>query len=143
MLRVALLVDGWNLLKTADRIKRRVNFGELPRAVVGPNESRDIVFQRFYIGPISGRNAPQRVVLPQLMRDNSGCLLHNRNPPTRFNTPCDDWTGSHSTGIFSPYSVDHTQGAWCFTRISLGSACYGSPFWSRDISGARLIHRSS
>lgn len=33
---------------------------ELPRAVAG-NPNRHIVFQRFYIGPITGRNAQQRV----------------------------------------------------------------------------------
>jgi uncharacterized LabA/DUF88 family protein len=61
MLKVALLVDGWNLLKTADRLKRRVNFAELPQAAAGNHTSREIVFQRFYLGPISGRNAIQRV----------------------------------------------------------------------------------
>ena len=61
MLRVALLVDGWNILKAADRIKRRVNFGQLPHVVVGTHRNREIVFQRFYIGPIAGRNASQRV----------------------------------------------------------------------------------
>jgi len=61
MLRVALLVDGWNILKSADRIKRRVNFGQLPHVVTGANKNREIVFQRFYIGPITGRNAAQRV----------------------------------------------------------------------------------
>ena len=61
MLRVALLVDGWNILKSADRIKRRVNFGQLPHVVAGANKSREIIFQRFYIGPMTGRNAAQRV----------------------------------------------------------------------------------
>ena len=61
MLRVALLVDGWNILKSADRIKRRVNFGQLPHVVAGANKNRQIVFQRFYIGPIIGRNAAQLV----------------------------------------------------------------------------------
>ena len=61
MLRAALLIDGWNILKSADRIKRRVNFGELPHIVTGVNQNRHIVFQRFYIGPITGRNATQRV----------------------------------------------------------------------------------
>ena len=61
MLRVALLVDGWNLLKTADRLKKRVNLAELPRAAAGNHASREIVFQRFYLGPITGRNALQRV----------------------------------------------------------------------------------
>jgi uncharacterized LabA/DUF88 family protein len=61
MLRVALLVDGWNILKSADRIKRRVNFGQLPHVVAGANRNREIIFQRFYIGPVTGRNAAQRV----------------------------------------------------------------------------------
>ena len=29
MQRVALLIDDWNLLKAADRLKRRVNLAEL------------------------------------------------------------------------------------------------------------------
>lgn len=61
MLRTALLIDGWNILKSADRIKRRVNFAELPHIVAGVNRDRHIVFQRFYIGPVTGRNATQRV----------------------------------------------------------------------------------
>jgi len=61
MLRVALLVDGWNILKSADRVKRRVNFGQLPHVVDGAHKNRQIVFQRFYIGPIIGRNAAQLV----------------------------------------------------------------------------------
>jgi hypothetical protein len=61
MLRVALLVDGWNILKAANRVMRRVNFGQLPHVVAGVTKSRQIVFQRFYAGPITGRNAPQRV----------------------------------------------------------------------------------
>jgi uncharacterized LabA/DUF88 family protein len=61
MLKVALLIDGWNLLKTADRLKQRVNLAELPRAAAGNHASREIVFQRFYLGPITGRYALQRV----------------------------------------------------------------------------------
>jgi len=60
MLKIALLIAGWNLLEAAHRIKTRVNLIELPRAVAG-NPNRHIVFQRFYIGPITGRNAQQRV----------------------------------------------------------------------------------
>jgi hypothetical protein len=54
-------VDGWNILKAANRVMRRVNFGQLPHVVAGATKSRQIVFQRFYVGPITGRNAPQRV----------------------------------------------------------------------------------
>jgi hypothetical protein len=59
MLRVALLVDRWSILKSGDRIKRRVNLGQLPHVVVGTHRNRQIVFQRFYIGPITGRNVSQ------------------------------------------------------------------------------------
>jgi hypothetical protein len=36
MQRVALLIDGWNLLKAADRLKRRVNLSDLARATPVP-----------------------------------------------------------------------------------------------------------
>jgi len=61
MLKIALLVDGWNLLKAAYRVRRRVNLSESPHIVVGSHDNRHIVFQRFYVGPITGRNAQQRV----------------------------------------------------------------------------------
>ena len=38
-----------------------MNFGQLPHVVVGTHKNRQIVFQRFYIGPITARNAAQLV----------------------------------------------------------------------------------
>ena len=38
-----------------------MNLGQLPHVVVGIHRNRQIVFQRFYIGPITGRNAAQLV----------------------------------------------------------------------------------
>jgi len=61
MQRVAILVDGWNLLKAADRLKRRVNFAELARAALASHSDRYIVFQRLYIGPNNGFGTTQRV----------------------------------------------------------------------------------
>ena len=115
MLRVALLVDGWNLLKTADRIKRRVNFGELPRAVIGPNKSRDIVFQRFYIGPISGRNAPQRVgriadEVKAFGYEWIQCATENARPKTMVDTfiamDILTWSYCHSVDVIALCSGD-------------------------------------
>jgi len=53
-------------------------------------------------------------------------------------------TGQESiTLVSSPSTLSITlRGARCFTRISFGSACCGSAFWSRAASGAPLIHRS-
>jgi len=59
--RVAILVDGWNLLKAADRLKRRVNLAELAHGALAHSPDRYIAFQRFYIGPNSGLGAAQRV----------------------------------------------------------------------------------
>ncbi len=50
MQRVAILVDGWNLLKAADRVKQRVNLAELARAVP---INHCVVFQRLFL---SGEN---------------------------------------------------------------------------------------
>jgi uncharacterized LabA/DUF88 family protein len=61
MQRVAILVDGWNLLKAADRLKRRVNLAELAHAALAHGPDRYIAFQRFYIGPNSGFGTTQRV----------------------------------------------------------------------------------
>jgi len=61
MQRVAILVDGWNLLKAADRLKRRVNLAELGHAALVHHPDRYIAFQRFYIGPNSGFGTAQRV----------------------------------------------------------------------------------
>jgi len=57
MQRIAILVDGWNLLKAADRLKRRVNLAELAHAALAHHPDRYIAFQRFYIGPNSGFSA--------------------------------------------------------------------------------------
>lgn len=54
MQRVALLVDGWNLLKSAERVDRRINFEQLRNIVMGAGREREIVFQRFYMGPPVG-----------------------------------------------------------------------------------------
>jgi len=61
MQRVAILVNGWNLLKAADHIKRRVNLAELVHAALAHCPDRYIAFQRFYIGSNSGFDAAQRV----------------------------------------------------------------------------------
>src|SRR5512136_1672379 len=61
MQRVVILIDGWNLLKAADRLKRRVNLAELAHAALAHSPDRYIAFQRFYIGPNSGSGAAQRV----------------------------------------------------------------------------------
>ena len=61
MQRVAILVDDWNLLKAADRLKRRVDLAELAHAALARSLDRYIAFQRFYIGPNSGFGAAQRV----------------------------------------------------------------------------------
>jgi len=53
MQRVAILVDGWNLLKAADRLKQRVNLAELAHAALVHQPDRYIAFLRFYIGPNS------------------------------------------------------------------------------------------
>ena len=61
MQRVAILVDGWNLLKAADRLKRRVNLVELAHAALAQSPDRYVAFQRFYIDPNSGFGAAQQV----------------------------------------------------------------------------------
>jgi len=61
MQRVAILVDGWNLLKAAGRLQRRVNLAELAHATLAHCPHRYIAFQRFYIGPNSGFGTAQRV----------------------------------------------------------------------------------
>ncbi len=61
MQRVAILIDGWNLLKAADRLKRRVNLAELAHAALARSPERYIAFQRFYIGPTNGVGPVQRV----------------------------------------------------------------------------------
>ncbi len=61
MLRTAVLADGWNLLKAAHRLDQHVNLSQLPRVIAGCQADRHIVFQRFYVGPSSGRNAQQEV----------------------------------------------------------------------------------
>ena len=48
MQRVAILIDGWNLLKAADRFMRRVNLAELAHAALARSPQRYIAFQRFY-----------------------------------------------------------------------------------------------
>ncbi len=57
MQRVAILVDGWNLLKAADRLKRCVNLAELAHAALAHGSDQHIAFQRVYIGPNSGFGA--------------------------------------------------------------------------------------
>ena len=61
MQRVAILVDSWNLLKAADRLKRRVDLAELAHAAPAHSPNRYSAFQCFYIGPSSGFSAAQRV----------------------------------------------------------------------------------
>ncbi len=61
MQRVAILVDGWNLLKAADRLKQRVNLAELAHAALAHRPDRYMVLQRFYIGLNSGSGVAQRV----------------------------------------------------------------------------------
>ena len=53
MQSVALLIDGWNLLKAANRLKRRVNLAKLAHAALVHQPDRYIAFLRFYIGPNS------------------------------------------------------------------------------------------
>ena len=60
MQKVAILVDGWNLLKAADRLKRRVNLAELAHAALAHSPDRYIAFQRFYFGSNSGFGVAQR-----------------------------------------------------------------------------------
>ena len=50
MQRVAILVDGWNLLKAADRLNRRVNLAELAHVALSRSSDRHIAFHRFYVG---------------------------------------------------------------------------------------------
>jgi hypothetical protein len=45
MQRVAILVDGWNLLKAADRLKRRVNLAELAHAAPAHSPNRYSAFR--------------------------------------------------------------------------------------------------
>ncbi len=61
MQRVAVLADGWNLLKAAHRLGQHVNLSQLPHAIAECQVDRHVVFQRFYVGPSSGRNAQQEV----------------------------------------------------------------------------------
>ena len=51
MQRVAILIDGWNLLEAADRLKRRVNMAELAHVALTQHPDRHVAVQRFYIGP--------------------------------------------------------------------------------------------
>ncbi len=130
MLRVALLVDGWNILKAADRLKRRINFGELPRAVTNANgnKSREIVFQRFYIGPVSGRNAPDRIAriadeVKAFGYEWIQCVTEN----TRLKTDVD-----------SHIKMDMLQWAYCHS-VDLIALCSGDGGYTEAIRRVKVL----
>ena len=85
MQRVAILVDGWNLLKAAGRLKRRVNLAELAHAALAHCPHRYIAFQRFYIGPNSGFGTAQRVErLVEEVRSHAKLEQQLRGPETGY-----------------------------------------------------------
>jgi len=94
MQRVAILVDDWNLLKAADRLKRRVNLAELAHAALACSLDRYVAFQRFYIGPNSGFGAAQRVER----------LAEEARSPASWSNNCADQRRTMSLGSWRPTS---------------------------------------
>jgi len=128
MLKIALLVDGWNLLKAAHRVRRRVKLGELPHAVVGNHDGRHIVFQRFYVGPITGRNAQQRV----------GQIAHEARA-AGF-----EWVSCTTDGAFAKSTVD-TQittdlltWAYCHS-VDVLALCSGDGGYAEAVQRAKAL----
>jgi len=110
MQRVALVVDGWNILKAADRVRRRINFGELPRVVTALNgKSREIVFQRFYVGPANG-NEHLEDEIRTFNYEWVQCVTDNGNPKTTVDIVISNdiltWAHCHSVEIIALCSGD-------------------------------------
>ncbi len=65
MLKVALAIDGLNILKGAALLKKRLDWAALSR-LASDNGKREVLFRRFYIGPPSeGFPAAQHAALRQ------------------------------------------------------------------------------
>lgn len=57
MIKVALAIDGLNILKAAAQLNKRVDLAMLLHAL-SDNGKRDILFKNFYIGPPGSGNLP-------------------------------------------------------------------------------------